>query len=381
MKNVNKHPFLLVAFGVVLFVGLNHISSIFAWLGYIIDVMMPILLGFMIALILNVPMRGIERIIDKLHKKRKTEKEFHLKLKRAISFSITILCILAVLALVSFEVFPKIVDSVISIYYLVVDKWPTIIAFLEENGIDSAPIQEWFNNLDLQKIIGILSSDDFNILDIAFNVVGATLSKLISFLVSFIIGIYALLGKEGLCSKTRTMVTVYCSEKKAQRIFHITRLIDEKYAKFLTGQCVEACILGVLMFIVLTIFNVPYASMLAMLASLFAFVPYVGAFLSGFVGITLILIVSPSKALVYLIIYLVIQFVETQIIYPHVVGTSVGLNALWTIIAVFIGGEFLGLFGMVFFIPLVAVVVTLVNEHTEKKIQEEHTIEVVPKTE
>ncbi len=374
MKNINKQHFILVAFGVILFVALNHLSSLFWWFGNVLTIIMPIILGFILAFILNVPMRGIEKIIDKLKKDK--DKEINLKLKRTISFSITMICLIGIILLVSFLVFPKLVDSIISIYNLINKEWANILLFFEEYGFDSTVIQEWFDSLNIQKIISILSSDDFNAFDVLFNFVGSTLSGLASFLISLVIAIYILIGKEDLTDKSRKMVTVYCSEKKAKNIFHITKLIDEKYTKFLTGQCLEACILGGLMFMVLTILRIPYASMLAMLAALFAFVPYIGAFLSCGIGVILIAILSPVKALIYLVAYLIIQFIETQLIYPHVVGTSVGLNALWTIIAVFIGGELFGLFGMIFFIPLVAVVITLINEHTEKKIQENNTIQI-----
>ena len=146
--------------------------------------------------------------------------------------------------------------------------------------------------------------------------------------------------------------------------------MNEKYAKFISGQCVESCILGLLMLIVLSLLKIPYASLIAVLTALCAFVPYIGAFLSCFIGAFLVMLVKPDLLIIYVIAYLVTQFIENQFIYPHVVGTSVGLNALWTILAVFVGGKLLGVFGMIFFIPLVAVLVTLINEYTDKKEQQ-----------
>ena len=144
-------------------------------------------------------------------------------------------------------------------------------------------------------------------------------------------------------------------------------MIDDKYTKFLSGQFIESCILGLLMFIVLKIIGIPYASLIGLLTAVCAFVPYIGSFLSCLIGALLILLVKPELLIIYIIAYLLTQFVENQFIYPHVVGTSVGLNALLTIIAVYIGGKLLGVFGMVFFIPLFAVIVTLINEYTDKK--------------
>ncbi|MBQ8292411.1 MAG: AI-2E family transporter [Bacilli bacterium] len=370
MKKENRHHYLLVAFGVILFVGLLHLSSIFSWISNVINVLMPVVFGFIVGFILNVPMRAIERLIDKLPKKK--DKGLNPKLKRGLSFAITIIILLGVVTLLVVVVSPKLVDSVISIYNLIMSNWTEIIKFLEELGIDASLVQSWMDKLDIKEIIQALSKDTIDLFDVVFNFVGSTVSGIISLLVGFVIAIYVLLGKENIINGTKKLVLANCNEKRSNFIFKTCKLVDEKYTKFLSGQCVEACILGLLMFIVFKILGIPYASLIAVLTAFCAFVPYVGAFLSCFIGAVLIMLVDPSKVIIYVIAYLVTQFVENQFIYPHVVGTSVGLNALWTIIAVFIGGKILGLFGMIFFIPLVAVIVTLINEYTDKKLKDKN---------
>ena len=373
-KENRRHHFLLVLFGVVLFLALQHLRTIFDFIDKAFDMVTPIFWGFLVAFILNVPMRAIEKLIDKIRNKKKKEDEevkpMNLKLKRAISFTCTILLLLAVLSIIGIVVVPKMAESVVSIYNLVTTKMPDIVKLLEEHNIDANIITEWINNFDIKKIVDFLSQKDLDLLDIVYKFVGSTISGIVSFGITLVIAVYALLGKEKLVNGARRLVTVHLKEKNANFILHITSLIDEKYTKFLSGQCIEACILGTLMFIVLRIIGIPYASLIGVLTAVCAFVPYVGAFLSCFIGAFLVLLVKPELIIIYVIAYLLTQFIENQFIYPHVVGTSVGLNPLWTIMAVFVGGKLLGVFGMVFFIPLVAVIVTLINECTDKKDSE-----------
>ena len=148
-----------------------------------------------------------------------------------------------------------------------------------------------------------------------------------------------------------------------------------------TGQCLEACILGGLIFVVFSILGIPYSALIGVLTAVLAFLPYVGAFFACALGMFLVLLAQPSKVLVCLIAYLAVQFVENQLIYPHVVGTSVGLSPLWTLIAVLVGGKLLGLFGMIFFIPLTAVLVTLLKEYTHYKLDKKNLIVTSPSSE
>lgn len=371
-KETRRHHFLLVLFGVVLFLALQHLRTIFDFVDKAFDMVTPIVWGFLIAFILNVPMRAIERLIDKIRNKFKKDKEkelkpMNLKLKRAISFTCTVLLLLIIVSIMGIIIVPKMAESVVSIYDLVTTKMPDIIKILEEHGIDATVVTDWINNFDIKKVIDFLSQKDLDLFDFVYRFVGSTISSIISFGITLVIAIYVLLGKEQVVNGTRRLITVHLKEKQANFILHVGKLMDEKYTKFLSGQFIESCILGTLMFVVLRIIGIPYASLIGVLTALCAFVPYVGAFLSCFIGAFLVLLAKPELIIIYVLAYLLTQFIENQFIYPHVVGTSVGLKALWTIMAVFIGGKLLGVFGMIFFIPLVAVIVTLVNEYTDKK--------------
>lgn len=188
MKNNQKHHYLLVVFGVVLFVVLLRLGTIFSWLTNIISVLMPLFLGFIIAFILNVPMRGIERLIDRLRKKK--DKEINLKLKRGISFSITILLLLGIISLVGVVVIPKLIDSIVSIYDLIISKWPYIVKWLEDLGIDATLVQSWIDQFDLKELIGTLSQNTLDLFGFIFKFVGSTVSGIVSLGIGFVIAIY-----------------------------------------------------------------------------------------------------------------------------------------------------------------------------------------------
>ncbi|MCX4342024.1 MAG: AI-2E family transporter, partial [Lachnospiraceae bacterium] len=154
----------------------------------------------------------------------------------------------------------------------------------------------------------------------------------------------------------------------AEYLIHVSRTFSRSFANFLSGQCAEAVILGVLMFLAFTIFRLPYGSLIGVLTAVCAIIPYVGAFISGAVSVILALLISPTLAVRCLIVYLVVQFVENQFIYPRVVGGSVGLPPLYTLIAAMIGGKLFGIIGIIFFIPIMAVVIELVKEDAGKRL-------------
>ena len=154
----------------------------------------------------------------------------------------------------------------------------------------------------------------------------------------------------------------------ADKVCEVASLVRWSYTKYLSGQCIEALILGVLILTAFLIFGLPYASLVAMATAICALVPYIGATVSCMIAVLLTLLATPEKALLCLIVYLVVQFVETQFIYPHVVGGTVGLSPLWTLMAVLIGGKLCGFVGVIFFIPLTAALYTLVREDTNSKL-------------
>lgn len=198
--------------------------------------------------------------------------------------------------------------------------------------------------------------------------VSSAASAIITAAFGLITGIYIILGKERVCRHARKLVQAYLKPAWAEYIFHVIRTFSRSFANFLSGQCTEAVILGTLMFLAFTIFKLPYGSLVGVLTAVCAIIPYVGAFLSGGISVILALLISPALAVRCLIVYVIVQFIENQLIYPRVVGSSVGLPPLYTLIAAMIGGKLFGIMGIIFFIPLMAVVVELVKEDAEKRL-------------
>ena len=177
-----------------------------------------------------------------------------------------------------------------------------------------------------------------------------------------------MLGRRELGRQCRSFLYDYFKKPTAERICHIAKLTHDTYAKFFSGQCIEVLILGTMIFLAFSVFRIPYAALTAVLTAAFAFVPYIGAFASCLIGVLLTLMAVPEKAILCFIVYQMVQFIENQFIYPHVVGSSVGLSPLWTLLAALLGGKLFGIIGIVFFIPLAAVISQLLHGDIEHRL-------------
>ena len=366
MEKKAKHSFKLVAFGIILYAALMNLGAVIGFVKDIGDLFLPAILGFILAFIMNVPMRGYERLL--LRATKNVKRPWKPKLVYVLSLLLTAISVLLVIALVCIMLIPELVSSVVSLYDLIIDSWPTWVAFFEEHNIDITWITRWVESLNISKLIEQVLSGAGSLITSAVGVVSSTVSIIGNIAIAVIIAMYTLLSKQELGRQGKKLIQAHCSDRVGGFLFHFGDLLNATFTKFLTGQCLEACILGSLIFLVFSILGIPYAALIGVLTAVLAFLPYVGAFFSCAIGVLLVLLAQPSKALICLIAYLVVQFVENQLIYPHVVGTSVGLSPLWTLIAVLVGGKLLGLFGMIFFIPLTAVLVTLLKEYTSFKL-------------
>ena len=334
MDKSYKKPLLLITFGVILFAAFNNLNYVANFLKSCIGLLAPILSGLLLAFVLSVPVRGLaKRLRRKLTKA--TDRQIDM-----ISLLLTLICVIAIIALLCVIAIPQLTASVKSIAALV--HWKSI----------------------LQSI----SSEMNTVISSVANVAGSTVSAIADVAISLVITFYVLIGWRELSSQSKRALYAYCKESVADRICHISKLAHDTYAKFLSGQCVEVMILGTLIFLSLSVAGIPYAGLTAVLTAAFAFVPYIGAFLSCAFGILFTLLAAPNKALLCFIVYQATQFVENQFIYPHVVGNSVGLSPFWTLLAVLLGGKLFGVLGMIFFIPLMALVSQLLHESIERRL-------------
>lgn len=361
MKTKLRNELILIAAGVAMFALFMNLGSVFAALDSLIDLLMPILVGLVIAFILNVPMSALERRLGRMFKISK-EKSLD-----ALALLLTLLAIVLVIAATFSLLVPSLANSISSIIPLMEEKVPEWMELLNSYGIDTSQLTDWLASLNLGEYTTNLTSW----FGLIASKVKSTVSYVINGVFGLIIAIYILISKKRLSRQIRNLLMACLPAAKVHSFFGVCRLIQETYARFLSGQCLEAIILGCLMCAAFSICGFPYAALIGVLTAVCAFVPYVGAFFSGFVGFFLILLVSPQKAILSIAVYACVQFVENQFIYPNVVGGSVGLSPLWTLIAALIGGKLFGLIGIIFFIPLAAVVYTLgsrfVSQRLEKK--------------
>ncbi len=363
MNKRTKQNLILVAAGVALFALLTNLNTVIQFAGKVINVISPILIGLILAFVLNVPMHAMEKLLHRMTGKRKNKPLD--SVIRVLSLIITLACIGLVIVITVNLAIPALSESSKSIEPLITERLPQWIEWLKNFNIDTTAVIEWLEDFDFS----LISENAGSFLDSAMSTATSAVSGLINVIFGIVIAVYVLLSKNMIYGQVKKLVYANIPEKKANRVYYICSLLRETYSKFLSGQCVEALILGFLIFIGFSIFKLPYAGLIGFLTGICSFIPYIGGCCSCAIAMFLILLADPSRIIISVIVYVIIQFVENQFIYPHVVGNSVGLAPIWTLLAALIGGKLFGLTGIIFFIPLAAVVFVLVKENTLIKLQ------------
>ena len=371
MDKKTRQNLLLIACGVAMFAAVTNLNIIKDFLGWLGGLLLPVLAGLVLAFVLSVPMNGIRRGLERLFSKAKRKPGSGAL--NALSLVLTYLCLVLVIALVGLVAVPEIVNSVKSISTTVKEKWPEWMAVLRSWNVDTdainSAVDQALAGLDFGKLLQSALSGAGSVLGSAVTVATTTISGVTTAVFTIIIGSYVLLDKDDLKRQSKMLIYAHLRRSHADRFCQICSLIQNTFTRFLSGQCMEAVILGLLMFIAFSVFRLPYAGVVAMLTTILAFVPYIGAFAACFVGAVLTLIGQPSKLILCILVYQGVQFIENQFIYPRVVGSSVGLPPLWTLAAALLGGKLFGILGMIFFIPLVAVIYSLVRDNTKRRLQ------------
>lgn len=367
-NNKTKQYIMLITFGVILFVSLMNLNIILNFLGNIIDLVLPVIIGAILAFMLSVPMKKIEKqLVKTFNKLHKHPSE---KILTILSFTITILIILLIVIFIGIAVIPKMIESVKQVYEQLKQVWPTWSKTLESYGFKINTNTNWSDTLDIKSLYEKYSGSLGGILSSVIGKTSSIISMLITIFSALVITLHVSLSRKTLIRQIKKLLYANIKTEIADKLVYIGRLSINTYTKFLSGQFIEAIILGLLMFVALGASGIEYAGLIAILTSVCAFVPYIGAFISCGVAVILTLLSSPQEAFVCFIVYEVAQFIENQFIYPKVVGDSVGMSPLFTFLAVLLGGKLLGLVGILFFIPLTAVIYTLLKDNTNKKLQE-----------
>ncbi len=357
-----KQAALVTALGVGLYVGLMNLSIVLSFLAKLVGLIRPVIVGGILALFIHVPMSSMQRSLTDFFSKRKNKPSD--KTVLILSFAGTVLCVLLVLALVLVLLVPELIISSQRLYAQIMER----VQYLEGQEFNVAWVEELLAKIDVASITQKLSDAIDGLLPNVVGALSSTVDMIITACFAVIVSIYISLGKERLSRHGRKLVAAYLNPVWADRVLLFARTFIQCFANFLTGQCTEAVILGTLMFLAFSVFQLPYGSLVGVLTAVCAIIPYVGAFLSSAISVILTLFIAPELVLRCIIVYSVVQFVENQFIYPRVVGSSVGLPPLYTLIAAMVGGKLFGIMGILFFIPLMAVIVELIKTDANTRI-------------
>ena len=365
----------LIAFAVLLLVGMQHLDKAAAALGFLWSIVSPLLLGGALAFVLNVPMRFLEKTLFS-RPVRAGRRSLSPALARALSLLLTFILAAVILLLLVLVIVPQLAESVSGLGTRIMDAFWRFVPWAEEQFAAYPQMIQWLESLTFDWESLLASTVDFvkngfgRVLSSTISATRSIVSALSSGFVSFVFAIYVLLQKEKLGLQCRKALYALLPQAPAGRIVEICRLSHRVFSSFITGQCVEAVILGAMFFVTMTLLRMPYALLVGCLIAVTALVPIVGAFIGCAVGTFLILVVSPMQALFFVILFLTLQQVEGNLVYPRVVGSSVGLPSIWVLAAVSLGGSLMGVMGMILFIPLTSVAYTLFRGFVYRRLRE-----------
>lgn len=356
-----KNIFIILSYTALLVLGVIYFESIFQYLGELLNIIQPFIIGFILAFIFNIPMKFFEKKLAKQNKKK----------SRVVSAILSVLLILLVLLLVVMVVVPQVIENVRTL----IDNLPSIFAQAEKwlnyvfEEIRLSPdlldkINE-FQTRFAQTFISTLTAWAPNI---ASGVSHITTS-VINIFMGFVMAIYMIFSKDKLIRQVKKFAHALFNDQHYQYISEVVKLTGATFENFLAGQLTESIIIGVLCYIGCMILDIPYASIAAIVIGFTNIIPYFGPIIGAVISSVLILFVSPVKALIFLVFSTLLQQFESNLIYPHVVGNSVGLSALWVLFAVSVGGGLFGIPGMVFGLPTFSVIYELLRRWTNYRLE------------
>lgn len=362
MKQI-RNTILLIA---ALMLGLKYSDQLFIAMGVCLRIIKPFLIGGVVAFVLNIPLRGIE---NKLLRKwnGKSAKKF----KRPVSILLSVLFVILIVNIVIMSVVPQLGKTIVELSNAFPAFAERVMGDLEALAREYPQIQDYVVQLEnmeidwqsiVNSVIDFMKNGMTNLLSSTVTVASNIAGGIMNAAISFIFAIYILGQKEKLQNQFTRLIKAYLPYKVNEKIMKVCALLYQNFSNFITGQCLEAVILGSLFVIAMLIFQMPYAVMVGVLIAFTALIPIVGAFIGCIVGAFLILVINPMKAVGFVVMFLILQQIEGNLIYPKVVGNKVGLPSIWVLMAVTVGGSLFGIAGMLFFIPLVSTVYMLLRD-------------------
>ncbi len=368
-KKTLRNIFLLACGCIVLYWVLHETERFNAFYGTLKGILSPFVIGAGMAFILNVPMRAIEKWFSFIKNPNG---------RRAVAILVTCIVFLMVIALVFWLLIPQIIDTAKTFAASLPGFFNSVQEKVMEFFADNPDALEWIKNnikVDHEQISGIIqeAADKIGksvstIITGAFSAIGTIFSVVFNSVVSIVFAIYCLARKEILACHFKKLLYAFLPERYSDYIVRVLRLTNVTFSHFLSGQFVEVIILGCMFAVSMAIFKMPYIPLVSVLIAITAFIPIVGAFIGCFFGALFILVENPTQAVAFIGLFLLLQQIEGNLIYPKVVGAHIGLPGMWVLFAVAVGGELMGISGMFLMIPLASVAYTLMGEWANARI-------------
>lgn len=367
----------LILFTIIVIFAFINISYLWTFIKYIIAIFMPFIIGAMMAFVLNVLLNVVEnKLFKKLNKKNtKTWK----KLKRPVSLVTTFIIIIAIIALILGLIIPQLKNTV-ELFTENFDSYKTqSVELLEKVGIEKKTINKLNNNIEniQEEATKYISKNSDKIMQTTVGVATTVAGTVTTIVLGMVFAIYILLKKEDLTRQFKKLARAYLPEKRQTTLKEISTLSNKTFGNFVSGQCIEALIIGLLCFIGMLILQIPYAPTIAVLVGFTALIPVFGAFIGTAIGAFLILMVDPTKALVFVIFIIILQQLEGNLIYPKVVGNSVGLPGIWVMVAVTVGASIGGILGMLLSVPVCSILYSILRTDVNNRIDQKNKTQIV----
>ena len=360
-----KWLFGIISLSILFYLAVSNLNVLGNTLAWVINIVFPLILGLIFALILNLPMRFFEK-----HFWPGAKKKFANKIRRPLALLLAIILIIGVITGIVMLIIPQLAEA-IRIIVNSITQTVNDLSTLDKKAFRDSAVLSFILKLDwasiLNKFEHSFADAGTNIMNNAFSTVGSIFGGIVDFFVAVVLSVYILLSKEKLKAQTCRIIKVWFPEKIGEIIKHVSATASAAFGNFVSGQTIEALILGILCTLGMLLLRIPYAPTIGALVGVTALVPVVGAFIGGGVGAFMIVAESPLKALIFLIFLIVLQQIEGNLIYPKMMGNRINLPAIWVLAAVTVGGALYGAVGMLFAVPLMSTLYTLIREETEKR--------------
>lgn len=371
-ENVDKRIVKYLLLAAVLVLAITKFNVLLEFVSKLWGIIFPLVLGGIMAYILNIVMRRLEKWYFP-----KSRNKLVQKTKRMVCIFLSFFLIVLIIFLVFRLVIPELINTITMIGHWIPIELAKLQEFLAEHSDQIPELEKWINSLSFdweataQKLLSYLTSGVGGILGSTLSLVGTISIGVTNFVIGLIFAIYILANKEKLKRQLMKIARAYCKPALVEKALGVLKVANETFSSFIVGQCTEAVILGTLCVIGMKICQFPYAPMIGAFVGATALIPVVGAYLGGAVGFLMILTVSSLKAVLFVVFLVILQQLEGNIIYPRVVGSSIGLPGMWVLAAVTIGGGLAGVGGMLLGVPLTATIYKLLRSDVNKRVLKE----------